>query len=322
MKPQKIEISFKTIAMILGTLIALAVLWKIKDIIAIFFICVMFMEAINPIVSRIEKFKIPRILSITIVYLLIIAVLVVAVAVIVPILVEQTTSLINTIPGLIENIEVLGFSIKEIPNQLKLIENIPSGIANFTFGIVSNIFSGFIIFMITLYLLLERKNIPKYAEKVFGKKGHLKSILIMDRLEKKLGSWVNAQIILMLIIGIISYLGYLVLGLKYAVPLALLAGILEIVPTMGPIVATIIAGLVGLISSPLTAVLTLAWGTVVQQLENNFIVPKLMKEAVDLNPIVTILLIAAGAKLGGVLGALLAIPLYLTVEVVIKTIRE
>jgi predicted PurR-regulated permease PerM len=121
-------------------------------------------------------------------------------------------------------------------------------------------------------------------------------------------------------IGLLSYFGYLVLGLSYAIPLALIAGLLEIVPNIGPIIATTLAALVGLTISPLTALFAIIWGIVIQQAENNIIVPKVMKATVGLNPIITILTIATGAQLGGVGGALLAVPIYLTLETIISTL--
>ena len=93
------------------------------------------------------------------------------------------------------------------------------------------------------------------------------------------------------------------------------------IPNIGPTIASILAGLVGLIVSPLTALLAVVWGIIVQQLENNFIVPKIMKEATGINPLITILLIASGARLGGVVGAIIALPLYITVETIYRALN-
>jgi len=96
--------------------------------------------------------------------------------------------------------------------------------------------------------------------------------------------------------------------------LAIIAGLLEAIPNIGPTIASILAGIFGLTVSPLTAVLAVVWGIVIQQVEGNFIVPKVMNHAVGIHPLITILLIAAGAKLGGVIGALIAVPLYLVAQ--------
>lgn len=322
MKPQKIEISHKTIIFTVLFLASLAVLWNIRSLLIVLFFCFIFMEALNPAVTRLEKMKVPRLMAILTLYVVILGFIAFALAGIVPILIEQTTGLINALPNIIQNTKIFGASAIDLSSQFKIIETLPSGIARAVVSIFSNIFSAFVVFIITFYLLLERKNFGKYGQIIFGSIGKRKVLRIIEGLETRLGSWVNAEFFLMTIVGLLSYLGYSILGLSYAVPLALLAGFLEIVPNFGPIVATLVAALVGLTISPLTAVLTVVLGIVIQQVENNFIVPKIMKETIGLNPLVTILLIAAGAQIGDVTGAVLAIPIFLTIEVIFKILTE
>ncbi len=318
MKPKRIEISYKTIIFTVLFLISLVLLWQIRSIILLLFISFIFMEALNPAVSRLEKIKIPRPLGILIIYILILATLSFTIAGIVPILVEQTAGLINSLPNMLQNVKIFGNNAIDLSSQFKILENIPTNIAKTAIEIVTNIISGFVIFFLTFYLLLEKKNFSKYSLSIFGETGKTKFLEIIDALESRLGHWVNAEFFLMTIIGICSYFAYLLLGLKYTVPLAIFAGILEAVPTLGPILATVVAAIVGFTISPLTGVLTIAAGTIIQQLENNIIVPKIMKQTVGLNPLITILLIATGAQLAGITGALLAVPLYLIIETIVK----
>lgn len=320
MKPQRIEISHKTIIFTTLFLASLYLFWQVRSLIYLMFFCFIFMEALNPTVSRLEKLKIPRPFAILFLYAIILAFFSFAIAGIVPILIEQTRGLIKSLPGLVENLSIFGVSAIDLSSQLKIVETLPENIAKTILALFSNIFSAFIILVVTFYLLLERKNIGNYSFQVFGLDGKRQTIRILEQLENRLGSWVNAEIFLMIAVGLLSYLGYLILGLNYAVPLAILAGMLEIVPNIGPTIAALAAGFVGLTVSPLIAVLAIIWGIVVQQLENNFIVPKIMKSTIGLNPLVTILLLAAGAKLGGVLGAVLAVPVYLTIEAVVKVL--
>lgn len=318
MKTKRIEISYKTIIFTVLFLISLVLLWQIRSIILLLFISFIFMEALNPAVSRLEKIKIPRPLGILIIYILILATLSFTIAGIVPILVEQTAGLISSLPNMLQNVKIFGNNAIDLSSQFKILENIPTNIAKTAVEIVTNIISGFVIFFLTFYLLLEKKNFPKYSLSVFGETGKQKFLEIIDALESRLGHWVNAQFFLMTIIGICSYVAYLLLGLKYAVPLAILAGLLEAVPTIGPILTSIVASIVGFTISPLTGLLTIGAGIIIQQLENNIIVPKIMKETIGLNPLITILLIATGAQLAGITGALLAVPLYLIIETVVK----
>lgn len=323
MTTKKIEISYKTIIFTVLFLLSLVVLWQIRAIVILLFISFVFMEALNPAVTRFEKIKIPRPLGILLLYIIILAFIAFAVAGIVPILVDQTSALIKALPDILQNIKIFGNNNTiDFSSQFKILENVPANIAKTAISIVTNVISGFIIFFLTFYLLLEKKNFPKYSLSFFGEKGKTKFLKIVDALETRLGSWVNAELFLMSIIGILSYLGYLFLGLKYAVPLAIFAALLEAVPTIGPTLATIVASIVGFTVSPLTGFLTIGWGVIIQQLENNIIVPKIMKQTVGFNPLITILLIATGAKLAGVLGAILAVPLYLTVETIVKVITD
>jgi len=322
MKPQKIEISYKTIIFTVLFLISLVLIWQLRGIFLLLFLCFIFMQALNPTVSRLEKLKIPRFVGILLVYFLILIGISFAAAGIIPVLVEQTTSLIETLPNTISNINFWGIKPIDISSQFKLLENLSSNIATTLFSIFSNIVSVFVFFVLTFYLLIERKNLDKYAVPIFGQKNQDKVVLIMNELEKRLGNWVNAQLFLMLTIGVLSYIGYLVIGLNYVVPLAIIAGLLEIVTNIGPTIATVIAAFVGLTVSPLTALMAIAWGIIVQQLENNFIVPKVMKATIGLNPLVTILLIASGAQLGGVAGAVLAIPTYLTISTIVSVLNK
>ena len=320
MIPKKIEISPKTIIFTVLFLLALLVLWQIRTLLVLLFVCFIFMEALNPAVSRLERFKIPRPLGILILYIIILTVISFAVAGIVPILVDQTNSLIKNLPEMVKNVKIFGADPIDFSSQFKILENVPSNIAKTAIALVSNIVSGFVIFFITFYLLLEKKNFAKYSYDIFGETTKQKIISIIEKLEVRVGNWVVAEFFLMSIIGVLSYFGYLALGLKYAVPLAIFAGILEAVPAIGPTIATLIASLVGFTVSPLTGLLTLGVGIVIQQLENNIIVPRIMKQTVGFNPLVTIVLIATGAKLAGVGGALLALPLFLTIETIVKVL--
>ncbi|HBP50750.1 MAG: hypothetical protein US68_C0008G0088 [Candidatus Shapirobacteria bacterium GW2011_GWE1_38_10] len=321
MKPQKVEISYKTIIFFVLFILSLLVVWQLRSLILLVFLCYIFMEGLNPAVTWLQKFKLPRVVAILIVYAIIVAAIIFSFAGLIPALVEQSTNLIHNLPGIVQNISIWGLNPADFSSQLKILENLPSNIATTALSIFSNIVSVFVFFVITFYLLLERKNFDKYLIEIFGDRSS-KAVEVINELEKRLGHWVSAELLLMLIIGILSYIGYLIIGVNYALPLAIIAGLLEMVPNIGPTIASILAGLFGLTISPLIALLAVAWGIIVQQLENNFIVPKIMKETVGINPLVTILLIASGAKLGGIVGAVIAVPLYLTVETIVKTLAK
>lgn len=319
---QKVEISQKTIIFTAIFLLSIFVTWQLRSLILLFFLCFIFMEALNPAVLWLQKFRIPKIIAIAFLYVLIWGGISFSLAGAIPIIVTETTNLIKILPSTIDKITLLGINPIDISSQLKILENIPGSFASTVLSVFSNLVSVFAFFVITFYMLLERKNFEKYAIKLFDQKNTNKAIEIIRLLEIRLGHWVSGQFFLMFVIGFLSYIGYQVMGLNYALPLGIIAGFLEMVPNIGPIVTSVLAGLVGLTVSPTVGLIAIGWGVTVQQLENNFIVPKVMKDSVGLNPLVTIFLIATGGTLAGVIGAIIAIPLFLTASVFYQVLHN
>jgi len=121
----------------------------------------------------------------------------------------------------------------------------------------------------------------------------------------------------MIIIGVLTYIGLTLLNIKYALALSLIAGLLEIVPVLGPVLSSIPAIIIGLSDSMFSGLAVIALYFVIQQAENQIIVPYVMKKAVGLNPIIILSALIIGGRVGGVLGILLAIPITLFVESVL-----
>lgn len=318
----RVEISYKTIVFSFLFLIGLFVLWELRSLLALFFVCLILTEALNPIVKKLEAKKVSRTLAIIIIYIAILIFLSVAVASIVPSLVSQINGLVNFLPRAIERLDLWGISTTDISSQLRLLEGLPAGIAKTTISIFSNIFGGIVILMITFYMLLERKDMNNSAEKLLGSQKAEVLIRMVDKIEDRLVGWTKAELFLMIVVGLMSYIGYMILGLDFALALGIVAAILELIPNVGPTVTTILAALVALNKSIPTVILTIIWGILVQQLENNLIVPKIMKKQVGMSPVITIFALAVGAKMGGVMGTLLAIPSYLAIETAIKVIID
>ena len=325
MKVTKYEISQKTIQNIFIYLFAIFLIWKLKAVFLMFFFCLLLMEILNPIVSWLEKHKIKRALAIVIVYLAIITVVSFSFAGIIPIFIEQTNGFIKAFPSILNNlrnIELFDSIPLDMTSGLTIFNNLPGNVTKTAVSIFSNAFSTLLIFVITYYLLLERINVETYFGRFFGDKGIKKSHEFMTLLENRLGHWVNAQLLLMIMVGILSYIGYTLIGLNYALPLAIIAGLLEVLPNIGPTITAIIASIVGFAISPIVALSALIIGVVVNQVENLFLVPKIMKNNIGLHPVLTIFILIIGAKLGGIGGAVLALPTFLTLETIYKTFIE
>jgi len=319
----KIEISHRTVIFTVFFLLFLWLLYQIRHILVILFVGIILMSALNPLVEKLEKLKIPRVLVVIFIYLVIIGFFGLILAGIIPPLVVQTKILISRIPSYYRSLENLGIDGKILNSQIETLLNRLSSISfdliRLTVGFLGNFLVVFTLFFVSFYLILERKNLDEYLKKLFGP-ADKKVRLVINNVEKKLGEWVRAQTTLMLIVGIMCYLGLILLGIEFALPLALLAGLLEIVPNIGPTLSAIPAILAGLVISPLTGLAVAALYFLVQQLENHVIVPQVMKKGTGVNPLITILALGAGFKIGGILGAVLAVPFIILVETILKEI--
>ena len=313
-----IEISPKTIIFTLLLALSLWFVYQIRDILFGLFIALILAGALNPTVSRLEKKGIPRWASSLVLYLVLILILGGCLAIVVPSVVAQMGELTKALPDIVNSLEPFPYLEGFFPSDLGGIGSFSGKIFNFTLSIFSNALSLIMILLISFYLLLEHHNLDKYLLEFFGKKVQKKSQGIVKKLERILGSWVRAQLMLMLFVAVLSYLGYLLLGLKFALPLAVIAGLLEIIPGLGPYLGAIPAVLIGLFVSPLIGLAVAAWAFIVQQVENSYLVPKVMAKVVGVNPVVSLLSIIIGAKLAGVGGALLAIPTYLTIRILLR----
>lgn len=321
---QKIEISHRTIIFTVLFLISLWFLFQIRYILLLLFIGLLFMSAINPIVERLEKFRIPRSLSVILIYVFILSFLGLLLAGVIPPLVSQTGTLITRIPDYFSSFGFWGLNQSFIDNQinqlLSRLGTISADIFRISISIFGNFITFFALFLISFYLLLERKNLDAYLIRLFGSANNERALKIVNKIEKRLGEWVGAQLSLMFIVGMMTYVGLRLLGIDFALPLALLAGLLEIVPNIGPIIASIPAVLAGLIVSPLTGLAAAAVSFLVQQIENQIIVPQIMKKEVGVNPLITIFALMAGLKIGGALGAILAIPFVILIEILLTEV--
>lgn len=315
---RKIDISHKTIFFIAAFLALLWALFLIKEVIILIFIAVIFMSALSPIVTRLEKFKVPKSLSIALIYVIIIALISLVVSFVVTPLIDETSNLLTNLPRYLASV-IPETGIIDATVIQREFGNFSRNALEVSLAIFSNILAFISIAVLTFYLLLEREKLDKLIGQFFiGKDERIKRIT--RKIEDKLGAWVRGQIALTLIIGTTSYIGLSLLGVPYALPLAILAGILEIVPVIGPIISAIPAIMIAFLISPLTAGLVALMYFIIQQLENHLIVPQVMKKAVGLNPLVVILAVAIGGKLLGIAGALLAVPITVVVQIITEDV--
>jgi len=277
------------------------------------------MAVLDPLVTRLTKFRIPRGISVLLTYLVVFGVFGSIIGSIVPPLVEQTTSFAKSLPGYLENIGVAQFLSEGIITEgISQLGSVPGQVLRVGVSVLSNFVTILTILTFSFYLLLTREKINDQLGLFFGDQRKKKIGDLLDDLEIRLGGWARGQLLLMFIVGLATYLGLTLLGIPFSLPLALLAGIFEIIPYLGPIFAAVPAVLIGLGISPVMGLTVAALALAIQQLENYVLVPKIMEKSIGLSPIVILIALAIGARLAGVVGMLISVPGVITIQLMIK----
>ncbi len=315
-------------------------IYFLQDILLLAFLGVILASAVRPAVRFGKKIFLPPVVSIILTYIGLFVVISLLLSLIIPPLAAESVGFVQKLSTLL-GIQDMRF-VQEISldvSQLgQIAQNFESynglltqltGSVQVVLGLLASTFTLlFVLFsllVIAFHMLSDIDGLSlSYAWILPGKNREEKARLavkIMDTLTKQLGSWVRGQLFLMFLIGFFTYIALLALQVPYALPLAILAGLLEFIPNLGPTIAAIPAVFVAFfLVSPLTGFLTLGFYILLQQLENNFIVPGIMKNAVDVQPLTTILLLLIGFELKGVLGAVVSVPLYVAVRCVARYI--
>jgi predicted PurR-regulated permease PerM len=313
---RKIEISHKTVIFTVVFLLFLGFIYFIRDILLQFFVAVLIMTILNPLVAKLSKMKVPRALSVIVVYVLVLGIFGLTLAWIIPPLIDQTTSFANNLPQYLTNLGISRYMNDQITNQLfSQLGSLPTQLVRLGSGLVSNILSIFVVLIFVFYLLLAREKLDDQLGFLFDEERKKTIGRVIDKLEMKLGGWARGQLILMLIIGVVTYVGLLILGIPFALPLAILAGLLEIIPIIGPIISATPAVVIALTISPIMALATAAMIFLIHQLESYILLPKVMEKSAGVNPIIVLLALAIGFRMAGIVGATLSVPVVLTIQV-------
>lgn len=317
--PRKIEISHRTILFTVVLLIVMGVLFVIRDILLMIFVAFLISVIANPLVSKLSKRKIPRPLSTLILYIISIALIALTIAGITSPVIEQTSLLVAPVPDYLKQFGAVNDISHAVINELfTTIGRIPSQFARVAGAALSNIANVLFVLVLAFYMIVSRTSIEKGLKMYLGEKREKEIMRIIGILEKKLGGWVQAQVVLMLLVGLLTYTGLTILGIPHATALAFWAGIMEIIPYVGPILAAVPALIIALGISPISFLATLALYFLVQQIENYLFVPKVMQKSAGVNPIVTLIALAVGFKIAGIGGILLSVPVVIVLQVLAR----
>ncbi len=330
---QKIEISPSIVWKTILILLALWFVYFIKDILLLLFLSIILISAAGPIIDRMEAKKINRILAVVLLYAVFVLFILFILSLVIPVLNQEIQLIGKVLPEyfssinvFIKNITALAatYNFEENINQIlsnstNALGNSFSNIFSNTLEFFSNIFKALVVFSLAFYMLIKKDGTRSFVSSIVPKKEHRERVLfLLNKIQKKMGHWLIGQFLLMLIIFTLEFIALSFLRVPFALVLALLGGLLEIVPYIGPLIAFVPAVLIGATVSPWTGLFVAIVYIAIQQMENHLIVPLLMKKVVGLNPVVIILSLLVGAKLAGVLGIVLAVPFVTAAKIVLE----
>ncbi len=314
-----VNISSITIAKVLILAGVLGFLYIIQDVVAIVFVALIFSSALTPFVKTMERYHVHRIIGVALIFMSFLAALTLAVVLLIPPLTSEYAHFSQKLPfyidWAIEMLQGISPDVNILEKAKGAFESIQSTALQFAggvvvkfFDIISGIFAIFLIFVIVFYMIVEEKAL-RNAIHFFTPRSYREYVdSLITKVQNRVGMWLRGQVALSLIIFSVSFVCLLILGVDYALLLAIVAGLTEFMPVIGPIIAAVPAIFVAFNQSPTLALWVLLLYCIIQYLENHFLVPRVMQKAVGLNPLGSIIALLIGAKIGGLFGILLAIP--------------
>lgn len=194
------------------------------------------------------------------------------------------------------------------------------GIISATRSVFNNVTGLFSILILSIYMSIDWVNMKIRLAGLFKDKNKQKVEKVLVDIEDNVGLWLRGQLILMLFIGLLSYLGLLAIGVEFPLALGIISGVLEIVPIIGPVVSAVLAALVAVVDSPVKALAVILVFTVIQQIEGNILVPKVMQKVSGFSPIVILIALLIGSNLFGLVGAIVAVPVLMVGSIIVKSL--
>lgn len=317
---KKITISIKSVISIFVILLSMYFLFLIRNVLIMLFIAFILMAAMHPLATFLTQRTKKQRLSNALAFLALCVFLIVMVMGIVPPLVKESllaikqlglprevVDTVNSFHLSLDNIQILASPLAAIPRISQLLSST-----------ISTVIKTIIVLFLAFSLLRERYKLWRIS-RLFGASETTQNTIrrCIDQVETQLSTWIIGELALMFVVGLATGIGLWLLGIKYAVALGFLAGLLEILPNIGPTVAVIPAVIIAITMGSWPVVIgVVLLAVAIQQLENYLLVPQIMKHATGINPIITIPLLLIGNQIAGIGGAVLALPFILSVNII------
>ncbi|MBT2581364.1 AI-2E family transporter [Planococcus sp. ISL-109] len=290
----------------------------------------------RPLLHFLENRKFPKWSGILIIVLLIVLVFYLLFVMIGPMVTDQVNSLVDNAPEIIEDIEGyteyaldqrerLPASFEEQLNDMSgqigdSIGDVGGWILSFLTSFISGVISLVLVPFFLIYLLIDYHKFVPFVSGFFSGQRKLWIIKTMKDIDHTLRSYIQGQLFVSFLVGIMLLIGYLIIGLDYALLLALIGMATNVIPFLGPYIAVIPAMIIALVQDPIMAVYVAIIMLIAQQIESNFITPNVMGNALDVHPLTVITLLLAAGNIAGLWGIILAIPFYAVVKTIVTNI--
>lgn len=323
-----LSISATSVAKAVLVLIAFYVAYLLRDLLLVFLAAVVIASAMEPMIEWFITRKFPRVLAVVLIYVSISALLVLSFYTLFVPLLQDFSDFLTALPGYLTSAELwkplqsIGlnpsggvpsftsdFSIQELTQRINRAISGPEGVWGSFYALFGGALSLMLVFVISFYLSVQEKGIENFLKAVAPIKQQKYVVSIWNRAEKKIGLWMQGQLVLVVLIAVLVYLALSLLQVRNALLLAVLAGLFELIPLFGAILAAIPAVAIALADGGVSlALLVIGAYVIIQQFESNLIYPVVVKKVVGVSPIMVILALIAGAKIAGFLGVLLSVP--------------
>jgi predicted PurR-regulated permease PerM len=324
-----------TVGVFFAFVLGLLFLFTIRNIIFYLFFAIIVAAGLRPPVLMLSR-RLPYWLALATVYISLLGVLVLTLVLVIPVIVIEVSNFIVSLPQFLESLQPAIHTVTEFTNRFGVAFDLNGQIGSAVgqaASLVPNVIAlpgrifdtymaVFSVVALSFYWLLARDQMINWIVSLLPRERRGPVLEFVDLTERRLGAYVSGLLLVSAVIGVMTFIGLSLLGVRFAALLAIFAAGLEVIPIMGPIVAAVPIVLVAASQSLILGAITLGFFVIIQQLEGYVIMPIVQQRVIRLNPFVILLAILVGGCIAGIVGALLAVPIALALATVIDELRK
>ena len=328
--PQKLEVSWTALWRVFIFVGFGLLLYFARDAFAVFLVGVVLSLGMEPVVGFLsDKLKLGRILGTIAVFFLSVSFVGLFLYLIIPVLIVEFTGFVARLNQIIPTLPGIKFVLPSVQNVQSGLGQISTFLSSVNFSVtatfwslITNIVLVFSAVIVTLYLSVERHGAERMLEVILPDSYERSVMTVFKNYERKMRKWFATQLALSIFVGTAVFLGMFVIGVRYPILLGVIAGVLEIVPIVGPIVTGLLAFVIAASDSVSIAIYAVVFFLFVQQLENHVLIPLFVGKGMRVHPVIVLVSVLAGGEIAGFTGVLLSVPIAVLVQEIFDYIAE